>query len=123
MIITPNLIRATTSALSLNGVPLGFVPQHGTLNPIAPLDSFLQSNGLGNVSTYGFYAQTYPGVPWNGSQLLDILPDVVASGAIFEPAVMPMDDWDGYTADGNSQAVAVANVMRNRLKQRVGRQR
>lgn len=98
--------------LSLNGMPVGFIPQYGiTTKPMMAINSILKDNGLANSSTYGYYAQTHPGVVWNGNQLLWNKDDIVASNAIFEPAVMPATSWQGYTDSDNSQAVAVAKVM------------
>lgn len=62
-------------------------------------------------ATYGRYAQTHAGILFDGSQLLEVLDDVVASGAVFQPAVMPVHSWQGFTWDDTSQAVAVALVM------------
>ena len=38
----------------------------------------------------GYYAQAHSGQKFDGGQLLAVKDDVVASGAIFEPAVMPV---------------------------------
>ena len=54
---------------------------------MAQLNSLL---GGGKASTYGYYAQI-GGSSWDGSQLLQVLDDVKASGAIFEPAIMPSE--------------------------------
>jgi hypothetical protein len=62
-------------------------------------------------ATFGYYAQVHEGVPFDGSQLLDIMDDLKQSGAIFEPAVMPLS-WAGFTREDNSQAIRVAQVMR-----------
>jgi hypothetical protein len=69
--------------------------------------------GLGIKSSfYGWYAQLPESGSWDGGQLLSIIDDVKASGAIFQPAVMPnSNNWNGLTPDNNYQALAIANVM------------
>lgn len=106
---------ATTSALlAVESLALGFVPDYalGSTTPLGDLNQALNASGFLNASTYGWYAQTYPDAIWNGSQLLKIKDDIVASGAILEAAVMPEEAWTGYTASDNSQARAVAQVMK-----------
>jgi len=61
---------------------------------------------------YGYYAQARSGTTFDGSQLLSVMDDVKASGAIFQPAVMPTGGWQGLTDSDNSQAVAIAKVMK-----------
>ncbi|PWN18248.1 hypothetical protein BCV69DRAFT_238523, partial [Microstroma glucosiphilum] len=100
--------------LAVESLALGFVPDY-TLNTTAPLGDLnqaLKASGFANASTYGWYAQTYPSKIWDGAQLLNIKDDIVASGAILEAAVMPEEAWTGYTASNNSQAKAVAQVMK-----------
>ena len=38
------------------------------------------------AATFGWYAQTHPGVLFDGSQLLQQIEQVVASGAVYQPA-------------------------------------
>lgn len=48
------------------------------------------NEGLGaKFSFYGWYAQLPETGEWDGSQLLEVKDDLKASGAIFQPAVMP----------------------------------
>lgn len=63
-------------------------------------------------SFYGWYAQLNNEVPWDGSQLTQVMDDLKASGAIFQPAVMPTGGWSGLTASDNSQGAAIASVMK-----------
>lgn len=63
-------------------------------------------------ATYGYYAQAHSGTKFDGGQLLAVKDDVVASGAIFEPAVMPVGGFQGLTQDDQSQAVNICNVMK-----------
>jgi len=74
--------------------------------------SQLNSAVGGSFGTYGYYAQAQSGSSFDGSQLLAVIDDVKASGAIFEPAVMPTGGWQGLTSDDNSQAVNICNVMK-----------
>ena len=73
-----------------------------------------QLNAMTNTKSafYGYYAQARSGTTFDGSQLLAVIDDVKASGAIFQPAVMPTGGWQGLTSSDNSQAVAIANVMK-----------
>lgn len=64
------------------------------------------------AATYGWYAQAHSGQTFTGDQLLAVIDDVAASGAIFEPAVMPVGGWKGLSSDDNSQAVNIAKVSR-----------
>ncbi|PWN18249.1 hypothetical protein BCV69DRAFT_314780 [Microstroma glucosiphilum] len=99
--------------LSLNGMPVGFIPQHGITNtPMTAINSVMTGASLAKSATYGYYAQTYAGMEWDGQQFMKILDDIKASGAIFEAAVMPVESWRGYSATDNSQAIAVAKIMR-----------
>lgn len=61
---------------------------------------------------FGQYAQAQSGSTFDGSQLLQVMDDLKASGAIFQPAVMPTGGWQGLTASDNSQAVNICNVMK-----------
>lgn len=38
--------------------------------------------------------------------------EIVSSGAVFQPAVMPTGGWNGFTPSNNYQAVAVCKVMK-----------
>jgi len=61
--------------------------------------------------TVGIYAQTYPGQQFTGDQLTSRVSQVIASNAILEAAVMPMQGFEGYTSSDDSQAQNVADVM------------
>jgi hypothetical protein len=63
-------------------------------------------------ATYGWYAQAQSGTTFDGSQLLSVIDDVKACNCVFQPAVMPTGGWQGLTSSDNSQAQAIANVMK-----------
>lgn len=76
---------------------------------MAKLNSLL---GGGKASTYGYYAQV-SGSTWDGSQLLQVLDDVKASGAIFEATVMPTGGWSsGYFGDNTQLAQDIGKVIK-----------
>ncbi|KAA1064946.1 hypothetical protein PGT21_019917 [Puccinia graminis f. sp. tritici] len=92
---------------------LGFLPDDGssggTRQTIAQLNSAIGSK----AAVYGWYAQAHSGVPFDGSQLLAVIDDVKACNCVFQPAVMPIGGWKGLTSGDNSQAIAIAKVMKN----------
>jgi len=105
------------SELPANGMQkddlfLGFLPDDGasggTRQTMAQLNSAVGSK----AAVYGWYAQAHSGVPFDGSQLLWVIDDVKACNCVFQPAVMPVDGWQGLTSSDNSQAVAIAQVMK-----------
>lgn len=77
-------IQPTSTALGLsrNGIGIGFLPQQDSGKKVSMADIM---KGLGvRPSYYGWYAQLPASGIWDGSQLLDVLDDVKASGAIFQ---------------------------------------
>ncbi|KAA1065333.1 hypothetical protein PGT21_034753 [Puccinia graminis f. sp. tritici] len=101
-----------SSHLSHNGLSLGFLPDGGdaggTRQTMADINS-----AVGQVSSvYGWYGQAVSGTLFDGAQLTAVIDDVKASGAVFQPAVMPVQGWKGLTSSDNSQAVAIAQVMK-----------
>jgi len=104
--------QSTLSGLNKNSIYLGFVPDEGDAGGSRQTMSQLNSLIGGKAATYGWYAQTQSGTDFDGSQLLSQLSDIKASGAIFEPAVMPTGGWQGLTSSDNSQAVNICNVMK-----------
>lgn len=68
-----------------NGIYWGFAPDD-TSPPTAM--STINGNTGKQASTYGRYSQI-SSLPYTGDQLLSVMDDVVASGAVFVPAVMP----------------------------------
>ncbi|GAA5912048.1 hypothetical protein JCM8208_006468 [Rhodotorula glutinis] len=93
--------------LARNNIGIGFLPDYKNQN-MAKIN-----DGLGIKSSYyGWYAQLPASGEWDGSQLLSQLDDVKACGCIFQPAVMPTKGWSGLTKDDNSQALAIAKVMK-----------
>lgn len=94
--------------LKTNCISIGFLPSEG--DSASPRYTMAQINGaLGaQSSTYGWYAQiTSSG--FDGSQLLAVKEDVVASGAVFVASVMPSIDFSAVTEDVANQ---VASVMK-----------
>lgn len=71
------------------------------------------------AATIGYYAQAIPGIPFTGSQLTDRMADIVNSGAVFQPAVMPVGGWQGFTWDDTSQADRISKVMQTFVDQGV----
>jgi len=100
------------SGVTKNGVFIGLLPDEGDAGGSRENMAQLNSAWGGNAATYGWYAQAHSGTPFDGSQLLQVMDDLKASGAIFEPAVMPVGGWQGLTGSDNSQAVAICNVMK-----------
>ncbi|GAA5909600.1 hypothetical protein JCM6882_003470 [Rhodosporidiobolus microsporus] len=97
----------TLPGLSRNNIGIGFLPDY---NDQSMKDI---TDGLGIKSSfYGWYAQLPESGEWDGSQLLSQLDDVKACNCIFQPAVMPTQGWNGLTKDDNSQALAIAKVMK-----------
>eukprot|EP00918_Siedleckia_nematoides_P006502 GHVU01014159.1.p1 GENE.GHVU01014159.1~~GHVU01014159.1.p1 ORF type:complete len:440 (+),score=36.12 GHVU01014159.1:333-1652(+) len=101
-----------SSAMMRNDLYLGFLPddgsEGGTRQTMSQLNADLGSKSAG----YGWYAQAKAGTTFDGSQLLEVLDDVKACNCVFQPAVMPIGGWQGLTESDNSQAVAIANVMK-----------
>ena len=75
---------------SRNGICLGMVPDEGdaggVAHTIADVNAAIAPR---RWSVIGWYAQTKPGTPFDGSQIVGLIPDLVASRATFEAAVMP----------------------------------
>jgi len=105
-------LSVSSAFLSKNGLPWGYLPDEadagGTKQTMAQLNAMTNTKS----AFYGYYAQARSGTTFDGSQLLAVIDDVKASGAIFQPAVMPTGGWQGLTSSDNSQAVAIANVMK-----------
>ncbi|KAL1668958.1 glycoside hydrolase family 26 protein [Schizophyllum commune] len=88
-----------------NGVPWGWLPDSGAGNTIKEIDDKL---GKSKASTYGWYAQITSST-FKGEQLLSQMDDVVDSGAVFIPAVMPSIDLSKIDEKVASQ---VADVLK-----------
>lgn len=58
------------------------------------------------ASTYGWYSQI-TSTTYNGDQLTEVLDDVVSSGAVFQPAVMPYINFDEIDSNVASQVIGV----------------
>ncbi|ESZ95292.1 glycoside hydrolase family 26 protein [Sclerotinia borealis F-4128] len=104
--------RATVNGLPTggvvsNGVAFGFLPSDGW-EVASPAYTMAQINSKlgGKASTYGWYAQI-SSTAFTGSQLLQRLDDVVSSGAVFQPAVMPTIPFSEVTSSVASQVAAV----------------
>lgn len=94
--------------LKTNSVSVGFLPSEG--DATSPLYTMAQINEkLGaKASTYGWYAQITSS-NFDGSQLLAVKEDVIASGAVFVASVMPSINFNLITEDVANQ---VASVMK-----------
>lgn len=66
------------------GIAFGWLPDSGNSGTMAKLNSAVGKN----AATYGWYSQI-SGTTYDGSQLTQVLNDVVNSKAVFIPAVMP----------------------------------
>ncbi|CAF9943385.1 MAG: hypothetical protein ALECFALPRED_000257 [Alectoria fallacina] len=69
-----------------NGIYWGFAPDD--TNPPTTMSTINGNTGK-TASTYGRYSQINGSEPYDGYQLLQVMSDVVSSGAVFVPAVMP----------------------------------
>ncbi|GAA6050670.1 hypothetical protein NBRC10513_004210 [Rhodotorula toruloides] len=95
------------SSSPASNIGIGFLPDYKNQD-MAKVNSAL---GI-KSSYYGWYAQLPESGDWDGAQLLSQLNDIKACNCIFQPAVMPTKGWRGLTASDNSQAKAIAKVMK-----------
>ncbi|KAL8293160.1 hypothetical protein RQP46_000854 [Phenoliferia psychrophenolica] len=114
------------TTLKKNGICIGWVPDDGKSFSSLPAATVLGGSGGGTATTQaainakmgstgsaqGWYSQAQSGTAFDGSQLTSRMDEIVASGGIFQPAVMPTGGWSGLTASDNSQAVNICNVMK-----------
>lgn len=112
--ITPSssTFNLVPTNLAVDGVALGFLPDDGDAG--GSRTTMAQTNAAigAKSAAYGWYAQAHSGTLFDGSQLLSVMDDVKACNCVFQPAVMPVGGWKGLTSSDNSQAVAIANVMK-----------
>lgn len=101
-----------SSSLSQNNLYLGWLPDDGSSGGTRTTMAHLNAITGSKSAAYGWYAQAHSGIKFDGSQLLSVIDDVKACNCVFQPAVMPVGGWSGLTASDNSQAVAIANVMK-----------
>jgi hypothetical protein len=116
------------SALGVDTISIGFYPDEGdaggTKTYLSHLNAALSSNWPSPhrapvINVVGWYAQTYPGEEFTGSQLMPLVQDIKAEyvrcgGAVrmvYEASVMPFQSWTGYTRDNPRKAQEVARVM------------
>jgi hypothetical protein len=95
-----------------NGVAFGFLPADGDRGisySMAQIDSTLGAK----ASTYGVYSQI-TSASYDGNQLLNRLGDVVSSGAVFQPAVMPTIPFNQITPSIASQVASVLSQFTSR---------
>jgi len=100
------------NGMQKGGIFLGFLPDDGSSGGTRQTMAQLNSDVGSKAAVYGWYAQAHSGWPFDGSQLLAVLDDVKACNCVFQPAIMPMDGWKGLTSQDNSQAVAIAQVLK-----------
>ncbi|MBW0473277.1 hypothetical protein O181_012992 [Austropuccinia psidii MF-1] len=105
-----NAFKATS--MKKEEVFVGFLPDDGSSGGTRETMAQLNSALGGKAAVYGWYAQAHSGTTFDGSQLLSVIDDVKACNCVFQPAVMPVGGWKGLTSSDNSQAVAIAKVMR-----------
>jgi hypothetical protein len=102
-------------SLAVKGVCIGMLPDGGSdggsKNTMAQLNQLVSPTNSRHA-TFGQYAQAHSGTLFDGGQLMQVMDDLKESGAIFQPAVMPIGGWQGLTADDDSQAQAICNVMK-----------
>lgn len=100
--------------LKRNGVAVGWLPSNGnvTQGVQSPLYTMKEINQrLGAVSsTYGIYSHI-TGPNYDGYELLEEYEDVITSGAVFIPAVMPVLST-GFSGITPAVATQIAAVMR-----------
>jgi len=98
--------------LITNGIHFGFLPDAGdaggTRTTMAQINQAIGAKS----AAYGWYAQAHSGKLFDGSQLLAVIDDVKACNCVFQPAIMPVGGWKGLTKQDNSQAVAIAKVLK-----------
>ncbi|KAK4049716.1 hypothetical protein OIV83_003991 [Microbotryomycetes sp. JL201] len=99
----------TFPGLSKNGIGIGMLPDYQD-QTMADLNKGLDVK----FSFMGWYAQLPESGEWDGAQMMgSVFKDVVESGAIFQPAVMPNSkNWNGLTRKDDYQAKAIAKVMK-----------
>lgn len=100
------------NGMQKGGIFLGFLPDDGSSGGTRQTMAQLNSDLGSKAAVYGWYAQAHSGTPFDGSQLLAVIDDVKACNCVFQPAVMPIGGWQGLTSQDNSQAVAIAQVMK-----------
>jgi hypothetical protein len=105
--------------VTANGVAFGFLPSDGSIynNIKGSVYTMKQINSAlgGKASTYGYYSQITSST-YDGHQLLDVLSDVVSSGAVFQPAIMPKIPFSKITTGIASD---IANVLAKFTSQNV----
>ncbi|KAL5392065.1 hypothetical protein PMIN02_006289 [Paraphaeosphaeria minitans] len=93
-------------ALKTNCLSIGFLPSEGDSASRRYTMAEVNSKLGARASTYGWYAQiTSSG--FDGSQLLAVKDDIVASGAVFVASVMPSVNFNEITEDVARQVAAV----------------
>lgn len=95
-----------SNCVYVNGIGFGALPSDGSATSptytMSQLDSALGAKMCG----YGWYSQVTSS-NYNGNQLTEVLNDVVNSGAVFQPAVMPTLDLGSFTSSTASQIASV----------------
>jgi len=114
---TSSAIPSTTFGLSsanlaMNGIAFGFLPDEGDAGGSRTTMAQINQAMGAKSAAYGWYAQAHSGTLFDGSQLLVMMDDVKACNCVFQPAIMPVGGWKGLTKKDNSQAVAIAKVLK-----------
>ncbi|PWY96846.1 hypothetical protein BCV70DRAFT_203388 [Testicularia cyperi] len=132
----------TVVPLAVNGISIGMYPDEGDAGGrktyLSELNLSLQhSFDIGShshleddhravqvaIATVGWYAQTYPGEVFRGSQLLPLVSDLKKEFIrldgkvrfVYEASVMPFQSWSGYTHRDSRKASEIARVMQTIL--------
>lgn len=121
-----------STSLAVNGITIGFYPDEGdaggTKSYLSDLNAALARSSPDatctptTIGVVGWYAQTYPGERFDGFQLMPLVDDLTREyqrtgiRMVYEASVMPFQSWRGYTADDNSKAHEVAQVMQAMLE-------
>jgi hypothetical protein len=87
--------------LSMNGVAFGFLPSSGDNGYTYTMAQINDKLGA-KASTYGWYSQITSS-NYDDSQLTGRMDDVVSSGAVFQPSVMPSIAFNEVTSDVATQ--------------------
>ena len=94
------------NCVNVNNIAFGALPSDGSATSPTYTMSKLDGDLGAKICGYGWYSQVTSG-NYNGNQLTEVLNDVVNSGAVFQPAVMPTLQLSSFTGSTASQVAAV----------------
>jgi len=99
------------STFMKNGIHFGMLPNDK--ENLTSLNAIMQTQ----FAALGRYAQVQSGTPWTGEQVDTIVPDLKATKAVLQLALMPMGGWEGFTDADQTQANTIATVREGHLAQ------